>query len=238
MVRRHLVTAVLASLLALMPMSASRAQGIPVIDIASLMQLIQQMQYWIQQIQLMKSQVDQLQQTYAAVTGPRGMQNLLAGSLRNYLPPDWNEMIGVINNANATYSGLATQVQAVMNANAVLSKTQVNGLSPRQQQIVVQGRRSAAMMQVMSQAAYQNTSQRFSAIQQLINAIGGARDTKAIQDLQGRIAAEQAMLQNEQTKLHVLFQSAQADQWAQQQRIREESVNAVGSYGTANHPSF
>ena len=238
MVRRHLVTVVLVSLLALMPISASRAQGIPVIDIASLMQLIQQMQYWIQQIQLMKNQVDQLQQTYAAVTGPRGMQNLLAGSMRNYLPSDWNEMIGVINNANATYSGLAAQVQAVMNANAVLSKTQVNGLSPRQQQILVQGRKSAAMMQVMSQAAYQNTSQRFSAIQQLINAIGGARDTKAIQDLQGRIAAEQAMLQNEQTKLHVLFQSAQADQWAQQQRIREESLNAVGSYGTANHPRF
>ena len=104
--------------------------------------------------------------------------------------------------------------------------------------VVVLFGESAAMMQVMSQAAYENTSQRFSAIQQLINAIGGARDTKAIQDLQGRISAEQAMLQNEQTKLHVLFQSAQADQWAQQQRIREESLNAVGSYGTANHPAF
>jgi type IV secretion system protein VirB5 len=147
-------------------------------------------------------------------------------------------MIGVINNANATYSGLAAEVQAVMNANAVLSSAQMRALSPRQQQILVQGRKSAAMMQVMSQAAYQNTSQRFTAIQQLINAIGGARDTKAIQDLQGRIAAEQAMLQNEQTKLHVLFQSAQADQWAQQQRVREESLNAVGSYSTANHPNF
>ena len=112
-------------------------------------------------------------------------------------------MIGVINNANATYSGLAAQVQAAMNANAVLSSAQMRALSPRQQQILVQGRKAAAMTQVMSQAAYQNTSQRFTAIQQLINAIGGARDTKAIQDLHGRIAAEQAMLQNEQTKLHV-----------------------------------
>ena len=238
MVRRYFITIAFASLLVLMPTSASRAQGIPVIDIASLMQLMQQMQYWIQQIQLMKNQVDQLQQAYAAVTGPRGMQNLLAGSLRNYLPADWNEMIGVINNANATYSGLAAQVQAAMNANAVLSSAQMRALSPRQQQILVQGRKAAAMTQVMSQAAYQNTSQRFTAIQQLINAIGGARDTKAIQDLQGRIAAEQAMLQNEQTKLHVLFQSAQADQWAQQQRVREESLNAVGSYSTANHPTF
>ena len=121
MVRRHLVTVAFASLLALMPMSASRAQGIPVIDVAALMQLMQQMQYWIQQIQLMKNQVDQLQQAYAAVTGPRGMENLLAGSLRNYLPLDWNEMIGVINNANATYSGLAAQVQAVLDSGGALA---------------------------------------------------------------------------------------------------------------------
>jgi type IV secretion system protein VirB5 len=238
MVRRYLVTAAFASFLAFTSMSTARAQGIPVIDIASLTQLMQQMQYWIQQIQLMRTQVDQLQQTYTAITGPRGMQTLLAGSARNYLPPDWNEMIGVVNNVSATYSGLAVQVQAVMNANAVLSTTQVGALSPRQQQILSQGRKAAAMMQVMSQAAFQNNSQRFSAIQQLIDAIGGAQDTKAIQDLHGRIAAEQAMLQNEQTKLQVLFQSAQADQWAQQQRSREESLNAVGSYSTANHPTF
>lgn len=43
MVRRHLVTVAFASLLVLTPMSASRAQGIPVIDIAALMQLMQQM---------------------------------------------------------------------------------------------------------------------------------------------------------------------------------------------------
>lgn len=238
MLRRHFLTVAIAPLLVLTPVTASRAQGIPVIDIAAIMQLIQQVQYWIQQIQLMKNQVDQLHQTYAAVTGPRGMQNLLAGSLRNYLPPDWNEMIAVINNASTTYSGLAAQVQAVLNANVVLSSAQMRVLSPRQQQILVQGRKAAALLQVMSQAAYQNTSQRFGAIQQLINAIGGARDPKAIQDLQGRIAAEQAMLQNEQTKLHVLFQSAQAEQWAHQQRLREESLNAVGSYGTANHPTF
>jgi type IV secretion system protein VirB5 len=238
MLRRRLLSSIVACLLALTPMSAPQAIGIPVIDIAALTQLIQQMQYWLQQIQLMKNQLDQAQQAYRAVTGPRGMQNLLAGSLRNYLPPDWNEMIGVINHASITYRGLAAQVQAVINANAVLSQGQLAALSPRQQQILAQGRQAAALLQVMSQAAYQNTSQRFGAIQQLIDAIGSAGDAKAIQDLQGRIAAEQAMLQNEQTKLQVLFQTAQAQQWAQQQRVREESLNAVGSYRVANHPSF
>ena len=238
MVRRHLVSVVVASILAFTPMSAPRAVGIPVIDVAALTQLLQQMQYWLQQIQLMKNQLDQAQQAYRAVTGPRGMQNLLAGSLRNYLPPDWNQMIGVLNNASATYNGLAAQVQTAMNANAVLSTGQVAALSARDRQILVKGRQAAALVQVTSQAAYENTSQRFGAIQQLINAIGAAGDAKAIADLQGRISAEQAMLQNEQTKLQVLFQTAQAEQWAQQQRVREESLNAVGRYDAANHPSF
>ncbi len=238
MFRRHFLAVAVASLLAFAPMGTARAQGIPVIDVAALIQLIQQLQYWVQQIQLMKNQVDQLQQSYAAVTGPRGMQNLLAGSPRNYLPSDWNQMLGVLDNATPTYSGLSSQAQAVMNANAVLPSRDVRALSPSQQQILAQGRKAAALLQVMSRTAYQNTSQRFAAIQQLINAIGTAQDAKAIQDLQGRIAAEQAMLQNEQTKLQVLYQSAQADQLAQHQRVREESFSAVGSYGTAKHPTF
>jgi len=238
MFRRYLLAVAAASLLAFVPVGTARAQGIPVIDVASLIQLIQQLQYWVQQIQLMKNQVSQLQQSYTAITGPRGMQNLLAGNQRNYLPPDWNQMLAVLDNTTPAYSGLSGQAQTVMNANAVLSSRDVRALSPSQQQILAQGRKAAALLQVMSRAAYQNTSQRFAALQQLINAIGTAQDAKAIQDLQGRIAAEQAMLQNEQTKLQVLYQSAQADQLAQQQRVREESLSGVGSYGAAKHPTF
>jgi len=238
MIRRYLLAIAFVFPLALAPMGASHAQGMPVIDVAALTQLIQQIQYCAQQVQLMKNQLDQLQQTYAATTGTRGMQNLLAGSPRNYLPTDWNQVMGVRDNASSTYGGLGAEVQGAVNANAVLSSRELSALSPSQQQTLAQDRRSAALQQVVSRTAYQNASQRFAALQQLITAIGAARDTKAIQDLQGRIAAEQAMLQNEQTKLQVLHQAMQADQQAQRQRVREESLNAVGRYGTANHPSF
>lgn len=238
MQRRRVLTVAFASFFGMSQMNPCFGQGIPVIDVAAIIQLMQQLQYWIQQIQLMRNQVDQLQRSYAAVTGPRGMENLLAGTARNYLPADWNEMIAVIDNASATYGGLSAQVQALIRANAVLSSGQIGSLSAREQQILVQGRKGAALLQVMSQTAYQNTSQRFAAIQQLIGAIGRAADPKAIQDLQGRIAAEQAMLQNEQTKLSALFQTAQAEQWVNQQRIREQSLDAVGRYGSANHPNF
>src|ERR1041384_5109582 len=114
MLRRRMLEIAVLFFLALIPKNGPRAQGIPVIDIAAVLQLMQQVQYWMQQIQLMKTQLDQLQQTYAAATGPRGMHNLLPDSMRNYLPPDWNQMIGVLNSNSASYSGLANQARAVM----------------------------------------------------------------------------------------------------------------------------
>jgi hypothetical protein len=37
------------------------------------------------------------------------------------------------------------------------------------------------------------------------------------------------MLANDQSKLQVLYQAAQAQQWAQQQRNREQAINDIGS---------
>jgi type IV secretion system protein VirB5 len=85
------------------------------------------------------------------------------------------------------------------------------------------------MLNGMTHSAYQNTSQRFSALQQLINRIATAHDPKAIQDLQARIQAEQNMLTNEQTKLQSLYQIARAEEAAQQQRLRERAATDVGS---------
>jgi type IV secretion system protein VirB5 len=102
-------------------------------------------------------------------------------------------------------------------------------MTPQQRQFIADGRSAAAMLQALSQAAYQNTSQRFAAIQQLINVLASAGDPKAVLDLQARVQSEQAMLQNEQTKLQTLYQAAQAQQWAQAQRGREESIKDIGS---------
>jgi type IV secretion system protein VirB5 len=93
------------------------------------------------------------------------------------------------------------------------------------------------MLNGMTQSAYQNTSQRFSALQQLINRIATAQDPKAIQDLQARIQAEQNMLTNEQTKLQSLYQMAKAEEAAQQQRTREQVISGHGGFSTRFLPS-
>ncbi|MPN49131.1 Type IV secretion system protein virB5 [bioreactor metagenome] len=51
--------------------------------------------------------------------------------------------------------------------------------------------------------------------------INDTPDPKAIAELQGRIAAEQAMIQNEQTKLQLYAMVAQAEDKIQQQQQRE-----------------
>ncbi|RZL85523.1 MAG: P-type DNA transfer protein VirB5 [Variovorax sp.] len=234
--RKHLMGFLIAAAAALTPLHA-RA-GIPVIDLAAIANLTQQLAAWQQQLSAMQRQYDQiqqsrqqLQQTFSSMTGSRGMEQLLPTPdlVRNYLPPSYSELMSTVNGASMNYSGLANQVQSIMRANAVLSGTQMGALSPEMRQVVEQGRQASAMLNGMTQGAYQNTSQRFSALQQLINRIGTAQDPKAIQDLQARIQAEQAMLTNEQTKLQGLYELARSEELAQQQRIRERTMSDIGT---------
>lgn len=234
--RRHLLAFLLAASALLAPLHA-RA-GIPVIDITAVANLMQQVSYWQQQISAMQKQYDQLQaanaqlgQTYSAMTGTRGMGQLLSTSdlSRNYLPSNYKELMSTLNGSSGSYSGLANQVQSIMKANSILSSTQMGALSPELRQVVEQGRQASAMLNGTTQTAYQNTSQRFSALQQLIDAIGRTNDPKAIQELQARIQAEQNMLTNEQTKLQSLYQVAQSEELMRRQRIREQSAADVGT---------
>ena len=208
--RRPLLVLLFAAALAV---AAPARAGIPVIDRTAVANLIQQVAYWQQQLAGMASQLTQLQQTHAGMTGGRGMQNLvpMTTQQRNYLPTSYGELMNTVNGNSVTYSGLSAQVQSAMTANAILGDTQMGSMSPEMRLLVDDGRRSAAMAQVLARAAYQGTSQRFGALQQLIAMVGAAADLKAIEDLQGRIGAEQVMLTNEQTKLQLLYQMMQAE---------------------------
>ena len=75
-----------------------------VIDVASIAQLIQEVQQLEQQVATAKSQLTQAQSEYAAITGNRGMQNLLSGTNRNYLPTDWTQLAQVMTGSSASLS--------------------------------------------------------------------------------------------------------------------------------------
>ena len=217
-----------------------RATGIPVIDIAALTQLIQQVMYWENQLQQMQAHLDQLKQTYGALTGPRGMQSLLPITLqaRNYLPPTWTDVSALTSGGSGGYGALSSLVAGRIQAVSVLPASALAALPPAQRQLLTDGRNSAALLQGLSQTAYASTSARFQQLQSLIQAVGSATDMKAINDLQGRIQSEQSMLANDQAKLTSLYQAAQADRWSQEQRARELSITQLGSARTLNAVAY
>jgi type IV secretion system protein VirB5 len=224
----------LAILLAGVP--AAHAQ-FAVIDVASVTQLVSQVQALEEQLATARAHLAQAQAQYESTTGGRGMEQLLSGTVRNYLPADWSGFKNALPGASGGSSALAQDLGAAINTNAVLSAPQLAALSPGANRQIQSDRQSAALLQVISHQALSVTSNRFASLQQLVDAIPRAADQKAVLDLQARIGAEAGMLQNEQTKLQVLYQSAQAEEWANEQRTRERIVAGHGQFSGRFQPA-
>lgn len=207
-----------------------------VIDVASVTQLISQVKTLEQQLATAQADLAQAQTAYQATVGGRGMEQLLSGTVRNYLPSDWNSFQQTLQGGAGGYGSLSADLTAAMSAISVLPAPQLAGLSPAASQQVQSDRQTVALMQAVSHQALASTSMRFASLQQLIDAITRAGDQKAVLDLQARISAETGMLQNEQTKLQVLYQSLQAEQWANEQRGRERAVVGYGQFATRFQP--
>jgi type IV secretion system protein VirB5 len=213
---------------------AARAQ-FAVIDVASLSQLISEVQVLEQQLATARSELTQAKTEYQSITGARGMGRLLAGTVRNYLPPDWATVEGALQ-GSARYPLFAADLQNAVNAAAVLSGQQLAALSPAASAQLQAWRQTVALLQSLSHESLSNSSGRFAAVQKLIDAIGQTGDQKAILELEARIIGEADMLQNEHTKLQVLYQGVQAQDWANAQRVRELIVGGHGQFANRFQP--
>jgi type IV secretion system protein VirB5 len=232
---KHTRFVVSVSLL-LLSAPAAHAQ-FAVIDVAAVSQLVSQAQQLEQQLATARGQLTQAQAEFQAMTGSRGMQALLGGTVRNYLPPDWATLEGVVQGRTAgAYAALLADVTRAARANAVLSAPQLAALPVGAGQSLQAGRQSAALLESLTHQALANSSQRFAALQQLIDSIGSANDQKSILELGARIAAEGGMLENEHTKLEGLYQSTQAEQWVNAQRARELIVSGHGQFAGRFQP--
>jgi type IV secretion system protein VirB5 len=230
----RLVVVSLAASIAIAP--PARAQW-AVVDAPAIVQLIQEVQTMSQQLATSRNQLVSAQQALQAMTGDRGMEGLLGGTTRNYLPANWTQVTGALQGQGAGgYAGLSADVRSAIAANAVLSPQTLATLSTADQQQIVAARQWSAMQQALAHEALANSSGRFAALQSLIAAISTATDQKASLDLQARISAEVGMLQNEQTKLQVLFQATQAQESVLRQQARERVIEEQGRFETRFQP--
>jgi type IV secretion system protein VirB5 len=209
-------------------MHPARAQW-AVVDAPAIVQLIQQVQNAEQQLATARNQLVQAQQALQTMTGARGMEQLLSGTVRNYLPSNWTQV-----SAAAT----SPDTQSIVASNAVLSPQQLAAMPPAAQQMVQASRQWTGLQQAMSRQALANASNRFASLQTLISAIPSAADQKGILDLQARISAELGMLQNEQTKLVVLNQATQAQAAALEQQAREQAISGHGRFDSRFRPTL
>ena len=192
--------------------------GIPVIDAANLAQAVQQVTAWSQQYQQMVQQIQHLQQQYQNMSGVRNIASLVNNPLaRQYLPADYQTILN---------SGVG-QWQAIYNAakRFDINKTTLASTSDAAQAFQAIAKQ-AAINRASAEEGYKTASQRFSDIQTLLDRVNNAPDAKDIADLQGRIQAEQVMMQNEANKLAMLQQLAAAQRDLQVQQAREISMKS------------
>jgi type IV secretion system protein VirB5 len=208
-----------------------------VIDVAAVTQLVTEVQNLEQALTVAREHLEEAQTELRSMTGDRGMELLLAGTNRNYLPTDWGQLTAALNDTSSAYAALSASIQQALSEDTVLTPQQVATLSPNGQQQLADDRETAALLQALSRQALANSSSRFADLQQLINAVGTASDQKGILDLGARIGAEQAMLENEQTKLAMLVAAAEAQRWTDEEQDRERAIDGQGQFSTRFQPT-
>lgn len=187
---------------------------------------------WAQQVQQMTSQIDQMKQQYSALTGSRGLGRVFDDpQLRDYLPQDWQAVYDAVKRGG--YSGLNGRAGSIYADNKVFDSCE---------SLIQDQQRNACRAQAVKPSqdkafaleAYDQAEARLRQIDQLMGQINQTQDPKGIAELQGRIAAEQAMIQNEQTKLQMFQMVAEAEGKIQEQRQRELNAQVLDKRGYKN----
>ena len=186
---------------------------------------------YVEQIQQLKLQVEQLRQQYTALTGGRGLGAILNDPrLREYLPEDWKQVYDAIRSGG--YEGLTGPAREIYEANRVYDTCA--GLVAEARQTCEAQAVKPAQDKAFALEAYHKAQARLSQIEALMQQINLTDDPKAIAELQGRIAAEQAVVQNEQTKLQMFALISQAEDRLQQQRRHEVYMQEAAKTGGLN----
>jgi type IV secretion system protein VirB5 len=234
---KKVIKAVSATLI--LSASAPAPAVMPVVDAQSVFQLRQQIAYWQQQLNSMRDQAQTLQSQLRATTGARGMGNLLLQTTRqrNYLPTSDASTDAALNGNGPQYPLLRELYTKHLSEQRILSDNVISRLNESERKIVREQRANAAATESLFAAALANASDRYQSLQSLIDQIDQSSDSKAIQDLQGRIAGEQMMLENDRIKVSSMATWASARTAAAAGRAVETALVEQGSFSSRFHPA-
>jgi type IV secretion system protein VirB5 len=205
----------------------SHAQGIPVIDVANLVQTILQVSNDITKIENQIQQIRQLEGQVRSLNGMRNLGNILNNpALRNYVPA---EAFTVLNAVNATgYGGLSATARSLRDLGMVYNCMDLAGAARTAcQAALAQPYQHKGMLQDAMKAA----AGRLSQVNGLMNQINATSDQKTIQEIQARIGAENALLAHEVSQVQMLQGMADSEERIARSRDRERQYQMLNRTG-------
>lgn len=205
----------------------AKASGIPVIDAANmtqnLMNHVEDIAKFVEQIEQLKAQLTQMQQQYEALTGTRNLGDILNNpAFQDYLPADWQNVYKSLQNGG--YSGLTGTAAAIRDANRLFDTCAAK--QGEAKTLCERAASKAAQDKAFADDAFDRARSRWDQIEGLMRQINQTHDPKGIAELQGRIAAETAAIQNEQVKMNLYAMAAQAEDRLIEQQQRENSATS------------
>lgn len=223
---------VLSGLLAASLLASTAHAGIPVTVVADVPSQMNQVQNYAQmlkeyatlmeQLEQMKQQFAQMEKDYQSITGTRNLGQILNNpEFKQYLPDNWQQVYNSIRNNG--YKGLTGTAKALRDASKVFDAC-ASIQNPTKKQVCEASAVKPAQDQAFAVDAFKKSAQRTEQIEGLMKRINTTSDPKSIAELTARIQAEQAMLQNEQTKMEMYLASSKAEQaMLEQQEIEAEA---------------
>jgi type IV secretion system protein VirB5 len=204
-----------------------RAQGIPVIDVANLVQTILQVLNDVTEISNQVQQIQQLQTQVDSINGIRNLGQVFNNPmLKNYVPAEAYTYLNAVNTSG--YSGLNATAKALRDAGMVYNCMDLAGGARTDCQAALA---QPYQQKGLLQDAMKSASGRLSQINALMDQINGTSDQKAIQEVQARIGAENALLAHEVSQVQMLQGMADSEERIARSRERERQYQMLGRTG-------
>jgi type IV secretion system protein VirB5 len=185
--------------------------------------LIRQAETALSQLDQLKAQVSQAQRLYDgfnSISKVNSLATLLASPALRAFVPDIDAFGAAATGDISGLGRLGDQAAAIRKANRLF--TPPAGDAPGQD-LEAAGDRAARDLALGQQTATVG-AQRLTGLQQLTAALDTAPDARAMMDLQARLAAEHAMIANDQMRLQGLAMAQDAETRLQAQRDRERAA--------------
>jgi type IV secretion system protein VirB5 len=203
------------------------ARAMPVFDAAAYAQAVQQIQAWKQQFQQMTLQLKQMQAQHDALTGSRGLGEIMNNpQLRNLVPAD---AVNAFNSLRAGGTGAMTaEAIRLRGASKIYDCENRSGTDLVTCQAFLNTSSQALAYQ---QNAMMRLNQRLQQVDGLQGQINMTNDPKSIAELSARLIAESAQIANDANRLAVLRSTADMADRASQQALKERELLMLSRHG-------